>query len=96
LQSSAACMSDIVKIVAKLDEYDFKILRLLLEKGGRLSMRAIARELNIDVKTVYRRITKLRELGLVQCNEVGTAKVPFLTGLGVEILRRLESSSGSR
>ncbi len=47
-----------------MDDLDVKILRLL-QKNGRLSYREIARELRVAVGTVYNRIKKMEESGVI-------------------------------
>ncbi len=47
-----------------MDELDLMILRLL-QKNGRLSYREIARELRVAVGTVYNRMKKLEEKGII-------------------------------
>ncbi|NPA48307.1 MAG: Lrp/AsnC family transcriptional regulator [Thermococci archaeon] len=47
-----------------MDDLDLKILRLL-QKNGRLSYREIARELKVAVGTVYNRMKKMEEKGII-------------------------------
>jgi len=47
-----------------MDDLDVKILRLL-QKNGRLSYREIARELKVAVGTVYNRMKKMEEKGII-------------------------------
>ncbi|NJE54861.1 Lrp/AsnC family transcriptional regulator [Thermococcus sp. 21S9] len=48
-----------------MDELDIKIISLL-QKNARLSYREIARELNVAVGTVYNRIKRLEEEGVIK------------------------------
>lgn len=48
-----------------VDELDIKIISLL-QKNARLSFREIARELDVAVGTVYNRIKKLEENGVIK------------------------------
>ncbi|WP_206203871.1 Lrp/AsnC family transcriptional regulator [Thermococcus sp. 21S9] len=48
-----------------VDELDIKIISLL-QKNARLSYREIARELNVAVGTVYNRIKRLEEEGVIK------------------------------
>ncbi|WP_297515052.1 Lrp/AsnC family transcriptional regulator [Thermococcus sp.] len=48
-----------------VDELDLKIISLL-QKNARLSFREIARELDVAVGTVYNRIKKLEEEGVIK------------------------------
>lgn len=48
-----------------VDELDIKIISLL-QKNARLSFREIARELDVAVGTVYNRIKKLEESGVIK------------------------------
>jgi len=48
-----------------VDELDLKIISLL-QKNARLSYREIARELNVAVGTIYNRIRKLEEEGVIK------------------------------
>ncbi|WP_099209931.1 Lrp/AsnC family transcriptional regulator [Thermococcus henrietii] len=48
-----------------VDELDLKIISLL-QKNARLSFREIARELDVAVGTVYNRIKKLEEEGVIR------------------------------
>lgn len=61
-----------------MDELDLKIIRLL-QKNARLSYREIAKELGVAVGTVYNRIKKLEELGVIRgfCVDVDYEKLGF-------------------
>ncbi|WP_457742492.1 Lrp/AsnC family transcriptional regulator [Thermococcus sp.] len=48
-----------------VDELDVKIISLL-QKNARLSYREIARELNVAVGTVYNRVKRLEEEGIIK------------------------------
>ena len=48
-----------------VDELDLRIISLL-QKNARLSFREIARELDVAVGTVYNRIKKLEEEGVIR------------------------------
>ena len=48
-----------------MDELDLKILQLL-QRNARLSYREIARELNVAVGTVYNRIKRMEEKGIIR------------------------------
>ncbi|WP_297470366.1 Lrp/AsnC family transcriptional regulator [Thermococcus sp.] len=48
-----------------VDELDMRIISLL-QKNARLSFREIARELNVAVGTIYNRIKKLEEEGVIR------------------------------
>ncbi|ASJ02275.1 AsnC family transcriptional regulator [Thermococcus profundus] len=61
-----------------MDELDRRILSLL-QKNARLSYREIARELNVAVGTVYNRIKKMEETGVIKgfCVNIDYEKVGF-------------------
>ena len=61
-----------------MDELDLKILQLL-QKNARLSYREIARELNVAVGTVYNRIKRMEEEGIIKgfCVAIDYEKVGF-------------------
>ena len=86
-------MTDIRRILVELDEVDVKILELVKEKSGQVNLKMIADILKIDKATCSRHIKKLEQLGLIRCQELGPCKVPMLTALGLEVLRRLSPSS---
>jgi DNA-binding Lrp family transcriptional regulator len=52
-------------VVIVVDELDMKILSLL-QKNARLSYREIAKELGVAVGTVYNRIKRLEESGVIK------------------------------
>ncbi|AAL81858.1 AsnC family transcriptional regulator [Pyrococcus furiosus DSM 3638] len=49
----------------EIDDLDRKILSLLIE-DSRLSYREIAKKLNVAVGTIYNRIKKLEDMGVIQ------------------------------
>jgi predicted transcriptional regulator len=49
----------------------------VLQRGGPLGVRALARELGRDVKRVHEDAHKLVEIGLVEKDAVGKLSVPF-------------------
>lgn len=55
----------VVKYQELLDELDFRIINSLI-KDGRASFRSLAREFNVGETTIYTRIKKLRDLGIIK------------------------------
>ena len=51
--------------MAKVDELDLRLIQHL-QKDGRRSFREIAEELNVAEGTVYNRVTKLRDQGIIR------------------------------
>jgi len=84
-------MQDIRKIVSRLDEVDIRILEIVAQEGGKVNLREIARRVKTNVSTCCRHVKKLEELGLLCCHTIGPSKVPILTALGLEVLRRISS-----
>ncbi|NJF25376.1 Lrp/AsnC family transcriptional regulator [Thermococcus sp. Bubb.Bath] len=61
-----------------MDELDMKILRLL-QKNARMSYREMAKELKVAVGTVYNRVKKMEEEGIIRgfCVNIDYEKVGF-------------------
>ena len=54
-----------LNVMAKVDELDLQLIQHL-RRDGRRSFREIAEELNVAEGTVYNRVTKLREQGVIR------------------------------
>ncbi len=61
-----------------MDELDMRILRLL-QKNARMSYREMAKELKVAVGTVYNRVKKMEEEGIIRgfCVNIDYEKVGF-------------------
>jgi len=61
-----------------MDELDMRILRLL-QKNARMSYREMAKELKVAVGTVYNRVKKMEEDGIIRgfCVNIDYEKVGF-------------------
>ena len=54
-----------IKIEEQLDELDLRIINALIE-DGRISFRSLAKELDVSETTIYTRIKKLMNLGVIR------------------------------
>jgi len=76
-----------------LDELDYAIIELLRE-DGRLSYRAIARELSLTEATVRSRVKRLEESGtmrVVAVTDIEAAGYQMLLAIGVQVENRSPS-----
>ncbi len=79
-------------ITSGLDDRDIKILSTL--KSGSMSVSELARALNLNKSVVWRRVRRLKEIGLLDMRVEKGKTIYSLTSKGISVLNSLEGRLG--